>query len=45
MCEINVRCKTLFFFTLSTFAKYRQVGYHERLVRTVYGMSILMKIH
>jgi hypothetical protein len=45
MCEMNLRSKSLEFFTLSTFAKYWQVGYHEILVRTVYGMSILMKIH
>ena len=35
MCERNLRSKILGGFTLSTFAINRQVGYHERLVRTV----------
>jgi hypothetical protein len=39
MCERNLGS------TLSTFAINRQVGCHERLVRTVYGMSLLMKTH
>jgi hypothetical protein len=39
MCERNLGS------TLSAFSINRQVGCHERLVRTVYGMSLLMKIH
>jgi putative copper export protein len=38
MCERNLGS------TLSTFAINRQVGCHERLVRTAYGMSLLVKI-
>ena len=39
MCERNLGS------TLSTFAINRRVGYHERLVRTAYGTSLLVKIH